>query len=809
MNVLPFAVRDVLKSLRRTPGYSLTVMAVLALTIGATTAVFSIVDGVLLKPLAYAESHRLVAIREVWKQFSGPLEVNEQHFEYWRTHARTFESMAQYIVLPANMTGVGDAAQITVARTSGSLFDVLRLQAARGRTLTPADERADRPRVAVISDACWRQRFGAAAAIVGRSIAIDGRDHTVVGVLPASFRLGDLADRQPDAFVPIRMSEEHVGWVGDHNNLAIGRLQPNVSIAAAQAELDVLQRQVSAVATAEAHEPVTLGSAVVPLTETIVGRARAGLLLLLAAIGAVLLIACSNLANLGLTRSIGRYREAAIRAALGASRARLCGRAIAEQLALSVAGGALGWWVASTALTLFVRTAPIDLPRAADVRLDATVLAFAAAVTVLTGIFVALGPAWRFATAGERSTWRVGGIGVTGDRRAFSTRNALLGLQVALSVTLLVVTSLLALSFVRLMNVDRGFASTGVLAIAVSLPAERYSSPSLTVSTYDRLLAALRALPGVDAVSTTSMLPLRGQGQVNFVAIEGDRRPRAEQPTANFRFVGPDFFRSLGMVIVRGRAFTDAERQSSAPLPALVSQKTAQRLWPHEDALGKRFSRGQEGEQGFEVVGIVANDRTTALDKEPPLMVYVPYWWRSRAAATLIIKTATDPASMTAAARRAIANVDPDIAIGEARPMQQIVDASVAGRRYQTRLFVLFGIAALAIALLGVYGVTAYSVSTRRREMNIRVALGAESADVLRMVVRQGFVPVAAGTAAGIGGALAIGGVVGALLFDVRPHDPLVIGGVAATMALAGAAACVAAARRGLVLNPAAALREE
>ena len=808
---MPFDLRDILKSLRRTPGYAITVVLTLALTIGATTAVFSIVDSVLLKPLAYKESHRLVSLQEVWRQFSGTLDVNEQHFEYWRAHSHSFASMAQYIVLPANLTGAGDAAQISIGHASGSLFDVLQIPAARGRALTPDDERADRPRVAVISDACWRQRFGSDPAIVGRAMTIDGRPHTVVGVLPASFEFDGRRDRQPDAFVPIRMAEERVGWVGDHNNTAIARLNDGVAIDGAQAEIDVLQAQVAATATAEGHEPVTLASSIVPLTETIVGRARRGLLLLLAAIAAVLLIACSNLANLTLTRAVVRQREAAIRAALGASRTRLCVRALLEQLCLSVAGGALGWWVAWAAIAVFVRTAPIDLPRAADVGLDAMVLAFAAGVTILAGMLVALGPVWRIANGAANPALRESGTAVTSDRSALAMRSALLALQVALSVTLLVVTSLIGISFVRLMDVDRGFDASRVLAVPISLPADRYVTQPLTIAVYDRMLAAVRVLPGVEAASTTSMVPLRGQGQVNFIVADGDQRPRADRPTANFRFVGPDFFRTLGIVIVRGRSFTEAERDPNEPLPAVISVKTAARLWPHDDnPLGKRFSRGEPGEQGFQVVGIVSNERTTSLETEAPLMVYIPYWWwQRRTTTTLMVKTAGDSSAMTSSVRRVIGRIDPDIAIGDARPLEQLVDASLASRYYQARLFVVFGVAALAIAIVGVYGVTAYGVSRRRREMNIRLALGAEPAQVTRMIVRQGLAPVAWGICAGVLGAVGVGGIVASLLFDVRARDPVVIAAVVGVVAAAAVAACVTAARQGLVFNPAAVLREE
>lgn len=597
--------------------------------------------------------------------------------------------------------------------------------------------------------------------------------------------------------------------MGDHNNAAIGRLKAGVDPDRAQAELDVLQRQVSVMATDQAHEPVTLASYVAPLTERIVGRARPGLLLLLGAISAVLLIACSNLANLSLTRAVGQQRQAAIRSALGASQQRLVAKALIEQILLSITGGALGLWVAWAALAVFVRTAPIDLPRVNEVALDGRVLAFAAAVSIVAGVLVAILPAWRIASGAVQDALRASGTAVTSDRAATRTGAALLALQVGLSVTLLVVTALLGVSFIRLMNVDRGFDADRVLTVGVSMPASRYADESVRLAAYDRLLAAVHTLPGVEGATTSSMLPLAGQGQVNFIVAEGDKRPRSQQPTANFRFIAPEYFRTLGVTVVRRRAFTATEREPSRPAPALISESAASRLWPGQDAMGKRFSRAEPDEQPFAVVGIVADAHTTSIETAPPLMVYVPYWWRSRASLSLLVRTSNEPAALLPGIRRVVREIDPEIAVGQARPLDQIVDAAFAARRYQVRLFIAFGVAALLIAMVGVYAVTAYSVSRRRREMNIRVALGAQATQVLSMIVRQGSAPILAGAVAGAVGAIAIGGIVASLLFDVRARDPVVITTVVALVGSVGILACLLAARASLSLNPAAALREE
>jgi predicted permease len=389
------------------------------------------------------------------------------------------------------------------------------------------------------------------------------------------------------------------------------------------------------------------------------------------------------------------------------------------------------------------------------------------------------------------------------------TRGVLLALQVALSLTLLVVGALLGASFMRLMNADHGFAADRVLVVPISLPLQRYTSEAARLAVFDRLLAASHALPGVQTASTASAAPLSGSTQVNTITPDGSTAPRSEQPTANFRFVGPEFFRTLGMRVVRGRLFGQNEGRGAGTMPALVSAEAARRLWPHEDAVGKRFSRGIPGEAGFEVVGVVAEATITSLDRTPPLMVYLPYWWRTRPALTLLIKTAVDPSALIPSVRRALREIDPDIAVGDARPLERIVEASVAGRRYQTQLFVTFGAVALFIATLGVYAVTSYGVSRRRREMNIRVALGAQRAQVMRLVLGQATVPIAIGLAAGTAAALALGAVVASLLFDVRARDPFVLGNVVSLVAVVGLTTCVVAARQGLRIDPASALREE
>ena len=804
-------LRDSVRSLRRDRGFAATVILTLAVTIGATTAAFTIVNGILLKPLSYPEPDRLVTIREIWKEVSrdgAAWEVNERHFEHWRQNTIVFESMAQYTTLPANLTTGGPAAQVNVTLASASLFAVLGEQAALGRVMAAGDDREGGADLVVLGDALWRRRFGARADVLGGVVVLDGKPHTVIGVLPPHFRLpapGRLR-ADIDAIVPLRIT---VGWVGDHNNAAIGRLRAGATIEQARSELDVLQRQAGEIASTRARQPVTLSAVVRPLEESVTGRARRAVVLLFGAILAVLAIACSNLTNLALIRALARAREGAIRSALGAGRRRLVTKVIVDHALLAFAGGAIGIWIADVALRVFVQTAPVDLPRLEEVTMDGRVVTFALLVTAVTALLVSILPVIHLGDRDLQAALRSGSAAAGQGPGGLRARSILTAAQIAISVTLLTVTALLGASLLRVLDIDPGFNTEGVLSVPVALPAARYPEDRRRIEAHERILAAVKAIPGVRSVSSTSLLPMRGEGQVNFVVAAGTDVPRSEQPSANFRFIGPEYFTALELPVQRGRAFTANERDSARPMPSVVSASLAEQLWPGQDPLGKQFSRGIEGEPGFEVVGVAADARTTTLEQAPPLMVYVPYWWRSRATLSLLVKTTIDPLALAPPIRRALEEIDPEIAVGQSRPLQQAIDAATAGRRFQARVFVLFGVASLLIAIVGVYAVTAYGLSKRRREMNIRVALGAHTGDVIRLLMRQASAAVLPGVVVGVVGALAAGGAVASLLYEVRPRDPVVLGAVAVTVGVVAIAASLLAARNGLALDPAAALRDE
>lgn len=810
--MLGFDLRDAFRSLIRDPLYSAVSIATLALTIGATTAVFSIVDGVLLKPLPYEQPDALASVSEIWHQFADrfpTVPVNEKHFEYWRAHATTFESLAIYLPLPANLTVTGDATQITVVHATGSLFDVLRTPAALGRTLVANDERSGEPDVVVLADRLWTEKFDRDPSVVGRTIVLDGKPYAIVGIMRPAFRLprhGQLTTKV-DAFVPVRIDEDPVGWVGEHNFTAVGRLRRGTTARQAKAELDALQHQIGLLASKEAHETVTLATDVAGLSDVVVGTARRGLLLLFAAIVAVLLIACSNLANLSLTRTLARLREATIRSALGAGRARLIRRLLIEHLGLAAVGGAVGLLLARAAIVAFVRTAPIDLPRTTDVVLDARVLVCSALVIVVAGLLVAAIPAWHLSAAAVHDQLR-GGLTATDTPARLRTRGMLVLLQIGIAVALLVVTSLLTLSLVRVLRSDLGFRPGRTLAVDVVVPLNRYSKPTQRAQVAGRVLGEIRAVPGVTAAAWAHMLPLEGQATVNFVAAEGDPRPFTQQPPANYRYVSAAYFETLSIPFRRGGTFGDTD-QDQATIPAVVSERTASQIWPNADPIGRRFRwTPDSSEKPVEVVGVVA-DTKTDIDGEPPLMVYMPYWYRPRPSTSVVVQTAGDPVAAAGAVRQAIHRVDPEIAIASVWPMEQMVDNALASRRYQTWLFLAFGAMALVLATVGVYGVTAYGVSRRRREMNIRVALGASASQVFGLVLRQTMAPLAGGIVLGVAAAFAAGTIVAGLLYGVSARDLRVIAAVATLVGAVGIGAATVAAKQGLVLDPASALRDE
>ena len=786
-------------------------MAVLSLAIGigANTAIFSVVNGVLLRPLRYRDPERLVTIREVVPKLAHlypSLPVNLSHYLDWRAHSPGLESIAIVEHTALDLTGAGDPELLAGALVSANLFHVLGVTPQLGRSFLDEEDLQGHDHVAIISDSLWRRRFHADPAIAGRKILLDGNPYEVAGVLPAAFQfptqdaIGGALGPAADVFKPLGYTKDDLeDIVGDFNYAAIARLRPGVTARQAAAELDVIQAAISA----RIPEKMDLHVALSPLHEEIVGHARRGLLVLLGAVGAVLLILCVNLANLSLARAAGRARESAIRTALGAGRAQLVRQTLTESVLLSLVGGALGIALAWWGVALLVSAAPVDLPRLGEVRLDGRVLGFALLISAVTGLMFGILPALRSAGAHPLEALKSGSYTTTEGRRGVRARDLLVAAEAALSAVLLITAGLLTGSFVRLMRVDKGFDLERVLAVNVSLPSTKYTQDDEKSAFFDRLLDKTRALPGVRSAGLVSALPLQGETWIDMVAAEGDPRPMFERPMVNVRFVSPGYFETLRIPFREGRTFDDSQRNRKV---AIVSQGTARRLWPGRSALGRRMLHN---ERLVEIAGVIADTRSAGLDKDPVMTIYVPYWQRPRLSASLLVRTAMDPRGIAGGVRDAIRQVDRDVPVPEMKTMRQVMSDSVAQRRFQMTLVALFAAAALALAGFGIYGVVSYSVTRRRTEMGIRMALGAGAAGIERMVLWQAMRPVVAGLAVAIAVALAAGRVLSSLLFQVGARDPLTIGGVALVLLLVSAVAALVPARKATRVDPMAALRFE
>jgi len=810
MQGILFDLRFALRTLARNPGFTAIAILTLALGIGANTAIFTVFDAVLLKPLPYTDPGRLVAIQEVVPplvSIAPSLPVSAWHFREWRKSSRTFEQLALLGSFSTVLTTrTGEPERIPMARVSASLFPLLGIQAQVGRTFLEDEDRPGHDLEVILSDRLWSRRFHRDPAVIGRKVLLDGYPYQVVGVLPAGARLPRVSelhnlafsDTDAEMWKPFAIRDSELAIMAEFNFACIGRLKPGFSIAQATADLDAVQ---SAIVKDIAERP-ELRAAITGLQDQIAGRSRQGLVLLLAAVGAVLLIVCVNIANLMLARAVARTRELAIRTALGAGIRRLLRQTMTESLLVAIAGGALGAALARWALATTVLRAPVDLPRLRDVRMDVHALAFAAAVTIASGVLFGLLPAWRMARTDPQVALKSGSRGVT---ERGSARRLLIGAEVALSAMCLVVGGLLLNSFIRLMRVDMGFQPDRAVTVGLGLPFSRYPDTKARVAFVRSLLDRIRPLPGVVAAGTVNRLPLTGEGSNNSIYVEGAAAD-SRRPIVDYRCVTPGYFRAIGVPLVSGRIFSEADGDRRV---ALVSARAARQLWPEGSPIGRRFRLGAPDQPPIEVVGIAGDVHGVSLQKAPNPTVYLPYWQRDRADLSLVVRTAMDPLSIATAIRGAIHGLDPELPVPRALALDQVVDASVRQRRFQLSLVLLFAAAALLLAVVGVYGVVSHSVTQRTGEIGIRMALGASRSDVWRMVVRHGLAPVAGGLVAGLVGALAAGRLVSGMLFGVRAADPLTFAAVAFTLLSAALAACAIPALRGTRVDPMVALRYE
>jgi putative ABC transport system permease protein len=799
-------LRFAARSLPRAPGFAAFTLLTLALVLGANTAIFSVVEGVLLRPLPFPQPDELVVVAE-----NGPspallyMSCSPPNFDDWRRQNHVFASLTAYRRGRFALTGGAGPQALDGAAVTGDFFRTLGVRPLAGRLLEPADDRPGGEPVVVLGADLWHRRFGGDPAIVHRRIALDGRSYTVVGVAPATLQYPETSGLWVPLGLDYAKERRQAHYLG-----VLGRLKPGVSLARAQAEMSAiagrLERQYPA-------EDKGWSVALTGLKDSTVQTIQPALAMLQLAAWLVLSIGCANVANLLLARMGSREREIAVRAALGAGRWRLARQIAAESVILFSAGGALGLLLAGWGTRSLVALDPGAIPRAETIGIDLRVLAYTLLVSVATGAVCGLLPALA-ATGGHlEEALRQGGRALAGGRRGRLARRALVLGEVALTLMLLVGAGLLIRSFSRLQAVDLGFRPQGVLAATLTLPAARYPDPALQGRFFERAVERIAALPGVEHAASIDALPLSGSTQVVEVAAEG-RPPLkpGEDPGGDGSMVSPDYFAAMKIPLLAGRCFSEGDDLKSTPV-VIVSRFAAARLWPGQDAIGRRLTFGRlptrPEARWWRVVGVVGDVRDTAPGLKPQMEVYIPQLQISGARSTLVVRTAGDPRRLIAPIRRAVQELDPDLPLFRVETLEQVVAATLAENRVKTLLLGIFAGLALVLAAAGVYGLVSHSVGERGREIGIRVALGEQRDEVVRMIVGQGMRVVAAGLALGMAGAYAFGRVLAGQLYQVGVADPWTFAGAPIVLAAVALLANWLPARRATRRDALEALREE
>jgi putative ABC transport system permease protein len=795
-------VRYALRSLRHHPVFTLTAVLTLAIGIGANTAIFSVVNAVLLRPLPFPEPERLVT---VWGHHAaiGRETASLPDFLDWRRESRSFAGMAARANTQFILTGAGEPEVVRGALVTANYFRVLGAPIPVGRGFRDEEERGGAARVAVLSDGFWRREFGGSTEVVGRQITLGGVPYTIVGAGARGLAVPDEVD--------VWSTFPTDTTLGRRNDFleVVGRLAPGADQRRAQEEMTTIARRLER---AYPNSNGGWGVELVGLQERIVGEIRPALLVFMGAVGLVLLIACANVANLMLARVAAREREVTIRAALGASRRRLVRQLLTESVVLSLAGGALGLGLAVWGVHALQALEPGTIPRLEEIGVNANALAFALGLSVATGLLFGIVPATRLMRYDLRDGLAEGGRGMAGHRSAGRTRSLLVLAEVALACVLLVGAALLLTSFVRLQHVDPGFQPGGILTARVTLPRARYDDPARQAAFADALLERVRNLPGVTEAALASDAPLGDGPPYWSFAVAGVEQPGPDvvQDAVIFRTT-PDYFRTFAIPLLRGRLYDASDRGDAAPV-ALVSQALAQRYWPDRSPLGARITLGNPADTSsvwMTVVGVVGDVRQEGPAAAAYPQLYLPLAQVSSRSLLIALRTPGDPPSLTPAVKRAVSAIDPGLALGRVATMEERVAGALARPRVNALLLGGFAATALVLAALGIYGVIAYSVVQRTRELGIRMALGARAADVLQLVLRQGMAPVLGGLALGLAGAAVASRVLRGLLYGVGGTDLTTYAAVATFLAAVALLASYLPARQAAAADPVVALRNE
>src|SRR5947209_8252234 len=797
-------LRYALRTLAKSPGFTLIVVLTLALGVGANTAIFSVVNGVLLTPLPYKDPSRLVVVWES-KGTSNHNVVNPANYMDWHDRATSFSGLA--LTSWTGLTFTGDQAEQVQGRAvTPDFFGVLGATPLLGSTFNAEESRPNGPRVIVLSEALWRRRFGADRAIVGRAVPVAGGTARVVGVMPASFRPMPLGHEQYWEPMPL-------DWSNRARNgryaMAVGRLRDGVTIERAQTEMSRIARQLESDAP---NFDTGWSATVVPLMEQVVGGAQRTILVVLGAVSLVLLIACANVANLMLARASSRERELAIRAALGASRWRLVRQALVESVILALAGGAAGALLASWGVHLLVRVAPPEVPRIADIRLDLQVLAVTGLVSMAPVVLFRLsGALSRSGAAVAIQGLHAATTRTTAGVPAARLRGALVIAQMSLAIVLLLGAGLLVRSLQRLIAVDPGFDPANISAVTITLPDATYPDSLPRVAFYERLLERVRNMPAVQSAGIISWLPMTPGNAVTSLTVVGRPEPApGESPTVAIRTVDPGYFGAMRIPLERGGSLATSDRIGSAPV-AVISAAMAHRLWPGEDPIGQHVKvEWWHPTASVEIVGVVADSRHDGLDAAFEPTLFYPFAQESQQGSmSLVLRSALPPATLTRMVRAAVSEMDKGVPVADAVTMYHHIAETMADRRYPAFVLGLFAALALTLAAVGIYGVLSYTVGQRTREIGVRLAVGARPADVLRTVLGGGLRLTLIGVALGSVAAGLAAGALGKLLYDVHPLDPVTFASVGLVLVGVALLAMVAPARRAARVDPMVALRSE
>ncbi len=804
METLGQDIRYALRMLRKTPGFAAVTVGVLALGIGANTAIFSVVHSVLLKPLPFPDAERIMVVPHVPPQDIFPgmktFSVSPANYFDWKAQNDVFAKMTILTGGNLTLTGSGQPESVSTAFVSADFFGVLGVRPLAGRLFAPGDDEPGH-RVAVVSEELWKTRFGSNPAAVGSTFVANSQTYTIVGVLPAGLGFPE----ETRIWAPLSFTAEEKAIRGIHDFLVLARLKPGATVAGARAQMDAISARL---AVQYPEDDKGWGATVIPLHEDLVGDVRPALLVLLGAVGFVLLIACANVANLVLAKTLGRRKEIAVRAALGASRGRIVRQLFAETTLLALLGGGLGLAMASFGVKLIVAFLGGEMPRAGEIQVGGVVLAFTFGISLVTGALAGIIPAWRLTRANPNEALKQGGR-ADADAGSPALRNSLVVAEVALALVLMFGAGLLVRSLGRLRNVDPGFNPRNVLQARVSIPDEKYATPEALRSFYDRVLERVRALPGVTAAAAMNTLPLSGGGSTQPVAVEGRAAASlSEQPEVAVRIFTPGTLRTLGIALRSGRDFTEADTDK-APAAVLVSETMAKQFWPGEEAVGKRLTMTFYPGVVREVVGVVGDVKLRGLEKTSPIAaLYVPYAQMPRSWMSLVVRTAQSPGSVGSAVEAAVHAVDPDQPVVDMKTMEEHLGASLAHARFSMLLLAVFAALALLLSSIGIYSVLAYAVKRRTREIGIRMALGADGGDLVRMVVFQGMRPALIGLAIGVAASLVLGRLLAGLVFGIAPTDPLTFAAASALLSGVALAACAVPAWRATRVEPTQALQE-